>query len=125
MKSYKQLQPHQNPKFASLLIRIGLAVVFVYAAIDAFIEPAAWISYVPMFSNHFIDAKLALDLLSVFQIFLAIWLISGKFLKLSAIIAAAMLGGIMLFNIPTLLITFRDIGLVFAAVALLFLDDAR
>ena len=123
MKSYEQLPPKQNPKLASLLIRIGLAIVFIYAAVDAFIEPAAWISYVPMFSNHFIDPKLALDVLSVFQIFLAIWLVSGKFLKVSALIAAAMLGGIMIFNIPTLLITFRDIGLVFAAIGLLFLDN--
>lgn len=122
MKSYKQLPPRQNPKTASLLIRIGLAAVFVYAAIDAFIEPGAWISYVPMFSNSFINTKLALDLLSVFQIFLAIWLIVGKYIKISALIAAAMLGGIMIFNIPTLLITFRDIGLVFAAIALLFLE---
>lgn len=122
MKSYAQLPPRQNPKLASLLIRIGLAIVFLYAAVDAFIEPGAWISYVPMFSNHFIDAKLALDLLSIFQIFLAAWLVIGKYLKLSALIAAAMLGGIMIFNIPTLLITFRDIGLVFAAIALLFVD---
>ena len=123
MKSYAQLPPKQNSRLASLLIRIGLAIVFLYAAVDAFIEPAAWITYVPAFSNQFIDAKLALDLLSVFQIFLAAWLVIGKYLKISAVVAAAMLGGIMILNIPTLLITFRDIGLVFAAIALLFLDD--
>ena len=97
--------------------------MFAYAAIDAFREPAAWISFVPAFSTKFIAAKTALDLLSAFQLFLVVWLLVGRYVKLAAVVAAAMLAGIMIFNISTFLITFRDIGLVAAAIALFFLDD--
>jgi uncharacterized membrane protein YphA (DoxX/SURF4 family) len=123
MKQAKHSRESYNPALASLVIRVGLATVFVYAAIDAFREPDAWISYIPSFGNKFIAAKTALDTISVFQIVLAAWLLTGRYLKYSAAITAALLIGIMVFNPHTFLITFRDIGLVAATVALVFLDE--
>ncbi len=123
MKQTKKPLKTYNPATASLIIRIGLAAVFAYAAIDAFREPAAWISYIPAFTTKLIDAKTALDIISVFQIALAVWLLSGKYIKYAAAISAALLAGIMVFNFSTILITFRDIGLVAAAAALIFLED--
>ena len=112
---------HGNPAVASLLIRIGLAGVFTYAAISAFRTPTAWISYIPAFTTKLVSAKLSLDIISVFQLLLAIALLTGKYLKYTALIAALLLGGIMVTNLNTLLITFRDFGLVLAALALLYL----
>ncbi len=112
-----------NPQLASLILRIGLAAVFVYAALDAFKEPNAWISYVPAFSTKFIAAKISLDLISLSQLALALWLLTGRYLKYAAAISAVLLAGIVIFNLNTLLITFRDFGLVAAAIALIFLDD--
>lgn len=123
MKQTKKSLKTYNPATASLIIRIGLAAVFAYAAIDAFREPAAWVSYIPVFTTKFIAAKIALDLISVFQLALVIWLLTGKYIKYAAVISAALLSGIMLFNFSTFLITFRDLGLVAAAIALVFLDD--
>lgn len=111
-----------NPAIASLIIRLGLAAVFAYAAIDAFREPDAWIYFVPSFHPG-LSAKETLDILSVLQLGLVIWLLSGKYVKCAASIAIAFLAGLMLFNLDTILITFRDIGLIAAAAALWFLDD--
>ncbi len=123
MKQPKNLPKTYNPATASLIIRIGLAAVFAYAAIDAFREPNAWIAFIPAFTTKFIAAKTALDLISVFQLVLVIWLLSGKYIKYTAVVCAALLGGIMVFNFSTFLVSFRDIGLVAAAIALIFLED--
>lgn len=120
----KKIKPtSNNPAVASMIIRVGLAAVFLYAAIDAFKEPNAWISFIPAFSTKFIAAKTALDLISVFQIGVAIWLVTGKYLTYTALTAIGLLAGIMVFNPETFLVTFRDIGLIAAAAALIFLDD--
>ncbi|GAC1391409.1 MAG: hypothetical protein NVSMB46_03860 [Candidatus Saccharimonadales bacterium] len=111
----------RNIKIAELMLRIGLAVIFIYASISAFKIPNAWISYIPDFTTHLIPAKVSLDIISVVQLILAVVLLSGRWLKYAAIVSMMLLIGITVFNLNTLLITFRDIGLFFAAVALYFL----
>jgi uncharacterized membrane protein YphA (DoxX/SURF4 family) len=112
----------RNPSIASLLLRIGLAAVFLYAAISSFTQPDAWVSYVPSLATKVVSAKTALDGIAVLQIALSLLLLSGKYLKYAAIVSAALLGGIVVANLGTLLITFRDVGLFFMALALVFLD---
>ncbi|MES2876496.1 MAG: hypothetical protein V4678_03440 [Patescibacteria group bacterium] len=112
-----------NPALASISIRVSLAIVFAYAAIGAFIQPNAWIGFVPEFTNNFIDPKLALDIISVLQLVLAVWLVTGVYVKFAAAAAIALLAGVLITDFETILITFRDIGLIGAALALIFLDD--
>ena len=112
-----------NIQAVSLLLRVGLAACFLYAAIGAFRQPEAWISFVPHFTTNFVSAKTALDLISVFQILVAGWLLTGKHLRLAALASIALLTGIVAFNLNALLITFRDIGLLFMALALLFIEE--
>ena len=117
------LNPHlYNPKLASLIIRVGLAAVLLYAAIDAFREPAAWISYMPSLLTKLLAAKTMLDIASVFQIVLAFWLVWGKYLFGAALLTALLLGSIIVSSISSFLITFRDVGLLAATIALMFLD---
>lgn len=111
----------QNVKLATLMLRIGLAVVFLYAAISSIRNPDQWIMYVPSFTTRFMAAKTTLDAISVFQIVLAIVLLSGKFLRYAATLAAILFAVIIIFNLSSLLVTFRDIGLLFSAVALALL----
>lgn len=111
-----------NVNLASLMLRIGLAGVFIYAALSAFKTPEAWLSYIPPFTAKFMSLKTALDIMSVFQLVLAVVLLSGKYLKYTAAISAILLAGILALSLNELLITFRDIGLVFMAIALIFLD---
>lgn len=119
----QEIQRHSyNPAVASLIIRIGLAAVLAYAAIDSFREPQAWLGYVPGFTTKFVAAKTSLDIISVGQLVLAVWLLVGKFLKIAAGVAALLLIGIIVLNGSSLLITFRDVGLAAAALALIFLE---
>jgi uncharacterized membrane protein YphA (DoxX/SURF4 family) len=118
-----QKKSNQNIKAVSLLLRAGLAIVFLYAAISAIRTPEAWISYVPSFTTRFVSAKTSLDGISTVQIILSIVLLSGKYVRYAAALSAALLAGIIVFNFSTLLITFRDIGLVFMAVALAVLGE--
>jgi uncharacterized membrane protein YphA (DoxX/SURF4 family) len=111
-----------NVNAAALMLRIGLAGVFIYAAVSAFKTPAAWISYIPSFGTKFVSAKVSLDMVSVIQLLVAGLLLVGKYIKYAAIVSILLLAGIVIFNFNTLLITFRDVGLIFMALALLFLD---
>ena len=38
-----------NPKLAQALLRIGLAFVFLYAAISSLMHPDEWVGYLPSF----------------------------------------------------------------------------
>ena len=110
-------------KIVSQLLRVGLAIVFLYAAIFSFKNPNEWIGYVPSYLAKGLSAGTILKLISVVQIVVAFWLLSGKYLRYAAALAALMLAGILLTNWSQLYITFRDIGLLFAALALVVLEQ--
>ena len=117
-----ELSIQDRIKFASLLIRIGLALVFFYAAFSALKTPNAWISFIPEFTEEFVKPKITLDIISVLQIYLGIWLLTGKYVQYAALIAASFLAGLMIFNLDAFLITFRDIAVIAACGALLILN---
>jgi hypothetical protein len=109
-------------RLPSLSLRFGLAFVFAYAAISAFRFPDAWVGFVPHFMTHFLSAKTFLDLFSIFQLFLAVVLISGKFVAYAAALAALTLIGLLVFNLNSFIVTFRDVGLICMAGSLFFLE---
>ena len=110
----------QPQNVANILLRVGLAGVLLYAAIDTFHEPQAWVSFVPQFTTHLIDAKTSLHMLSVVQIVVALALLLGKYVRYAAAIAAILFAGILAFNLNALYETFRDFGLLCMALALFF-----
>jgi uncharacterized membrane protein YphA (DoxX/SURF4 family) len=117
-----KLADKQKLLLTSLLLRVGLALVFLYAGVSALRTPSAWIGFVPSFVARFSSLKFALDTISVAQIGLAIWLLTGKFLKYAGVVAIGLLLGIIVFNPGALLVTFRDIAALSAAMALVILD---
>lgn len=104
----------------SLLLRAALAFVFLYAAISSFISPNDWIGYMPRFMRGIVPDQLLLAGFSLVEIGLSFWLLSGLYVKYAALLAAAMMIGIVVLNPLLLPITFRDIGLFIAALALFF-----
>ncbi len=109
-------------QLASLMLRIGLAAVLLYASVSSFITPADWIGYLPHFLTSRVPGTLLLHVFSVYELLLALWLLSGLYIKFAALIAALTFGGIILTNTGLLAVTFRDITMVFASLALIFIE---
>lgn len=108
-----------NFKFdASLFIRLGLAFTFLYAAVSAFLDPESWIGFVPSFIWNPVTRAYFLFGHDLINFGVGIWLLTGKKQFYAAIVSCLMLGGIIIANLNSFIITFRDIGLLFAAVAL-------
>jgi hypothetical protein len=108
-----------NIRAAKIILRWGLAFVFFYAAIAGLLHPDAWVGFFPRFLHQTQDYHPLLTSFSVFEIFLAAWLFWGKKLVWSSSIAVAMLVGVVVPNFDSMPILFRDIGLIFMALALL------
>ncbi|MEK6904275.1 MAG: hypothetical protein AABW87_01650 [Nanoarchaeota archaeon] len=107
---------------ASFFLRIGLAFVFIYVAISAFFYPETWIGFLPDFLGSSVTKGYFLLAHDAFGIGLGLWLLSGKKTFYAAVISSVALAVIVLTNLGSLLIVFRDIGLFFAAVALAILS---
>lgn len=107
-----------NPKLVVLLLRIGLASVYLYAGIASILSPNDWIAFLPSFMSIFAPATTALLLIAISQIILALWLISGIKTFYAAIVAGVMILGIIVFNLNALIVTFRDFTIFFSAIAL-------
>ena len=112
-----------NDKLVSLLLRLGLASVLLYAAISSFVTPSDWIGYLPHFMTARLSGTTLLHIFSAYELFLGLWLLSGKWRQLAALVSAATFAGIILTNLGVLAITFRDFTMVFAALALVFVRD--
>ncbi|HEY4964194.1 MAG TPA: hypothetical protein VIH90_05855 [Candidatus Saccharimonadales bacterium] len=109
-------------KLASLLLRIGLASVLLYASISAFKTPSDWIGFLPHILTSRFPGHILIGFFSVYEMLLAFWLLSGYYIKYAAILAALTFSGIILTNLKLLPLTFRDITMVFAALALIFIE---
>jgi len=104
----------QKQKLISFLLRLGIAFSFFYAAIASFLNPTAWIGFFPSFLQY--DSLLTVY--SIFEIILGGWLLLGKKVFYAAVLSALTLFGIVVFNLGALDIVFRDIPILFAAIAL-------
>ena len=108
---------------ASLLLRVGLAVVFFYAAVSSFVNPKEWVGYLPTMLTENFSATLLLKFFSLYELLLAAWLLSGIYVRYAALLTAATLAGIVMSNLTIFVITFRDIALIFSALALAALEN--
>jgi hypothetical protein len=108
---------------ALLLLRVGLAFTLLYAAIGSFLEPVNWVGFFPAFLFRIgIPEELLLSGFSVYEAALALWLLWGRKLVLAGFLAALTFGGVTVFNLGAMDIVFRDLGLFFAALALVKLS---
>jgi hypothetical protein len=79
----------------------------------------------PQFLRRLIDGNLLLNAFSVYELGLALWLISEKKTFYAALLAAATLAAIVITNITQLEIIFRDIAILFSALALAVLTREK
>ena len=105
-------------RLASFLLRVGLASVFLYAAVAAFLDPAAWIGFLPSWIRSVMPMGTVLFLFSSYEVLLALWLLSNKKVIYAAGLSALTLLAIIAQNILALDLVFRDVAILFAALAL-------
>ncbi len=110
-----------NNQKALLLLRLGLAFVFLYAAIASFFYPDNWVWFIPNWMQKIVPGRPMLLMHGIFELILGLWLVSGKWVYYAAIVAALDLVAIVLPNITVMDVVFRDIGLITSAVALALL----
>lgn len=114
-----------SPQTANLLLRAGLVIVLLYAGFGSLFNPEDWIGYLPDMATDLIDGDILLKFFSLYEFGLAIWLISGVYLRLAGMACALTFAGIIVTSLQLLDVTFRDIGLLFAALALAALAPKR
>ena len=111
--------------WTSRLLRIGLASVFLYAALGSLLSPQDWLWYLPDWILKIAPAEPLLMSHALFELLLGVWLLSGKKTMYAALLAAADLLIIVLSTLSIMDVVFRDVGLIFAALALATLHKER
>ena len=111
----------EKEKLVSLLLRVGIAFSFFYAAIASFVNQAAWIGFFP----EFLQSELILNVFSIYEIIIGLWLISNWKVFYSAILSALSILGIIIFNFSAMDIVFRDFTILSASIALAVLSYER
>jgi len=121
MKPKKNPGSPDYPHLVSFVLRVALAVPFLYAAIAATLQPEAWVGFMPYFLRNIFSESLLLGVHSLMNVVLALWLLSGWKTMYAAILSALGLLAIIVVNLGALDIIFRDIGLLLAAISLALL----
>ena len=106
---------------SNLLLRIGLAFVFLYVGIAAFLNPNNWVGFIPEIGN-FITKAILLQIHSATNILLALWLLSNKKTFYAASLSSIFLFFIVIFNLNSFDIVFRDVAILLSSLALAVLN---
>ncbi len=108
----------ENGKIVNLLLRIGIASVFLYAAVETTLHPDDWIWFFPQFLRDLVPHQLLLTGFSLYETLLSAWLLIGWRTAYAASLAALTLLGIIVGNLSDFDIVFRDVAIFFMATAL-------
>ncbi len=104
---------------AHLALRIGVAFAFLYPPFAALSDPYSWIGYFPSFLHALPVSELVLlHAFGVLEVAIALWILSGRNIRIPAAIATFLLVGIVLFNLPEFPVLFRDLAIACMTVAL-------
>lgn len=111
-----------STKLAVWILRLGVAFAFAYAGIASLLNPLEWEGFLPHFMTVLVPAATLIGLFAAYELVLAVWLLSGKYGRYAALLAAATFAGITFANLNSLIITFRDVSLILMALALAALE---
>ena len=118
-----------NPEWS---LRLGFGIMYLYSGSDLIRHPTAWYWAIPLWFKNLIISAISLETYLRFQgiieIFFAVvllgWFFKTAIVKIVALLSALEMASILAFAFlpwseANFLITFRDIGLLGGAVALL------
>ena len=114
-----------NARLAHFILRAGLAFAFLYPPFSALFDPVSWASYFPSFVHRLpIDTTVLLHAFGVIEVVVAVWILSGKNIRVPAAVAAFLLFAIVTANLQDFEVLFRDITIAAIAIALIFWPSA-
>ena len=105
-------------RLSFLVLRLGLAFCFIYAAIAAQINPENWVGYFPTFVQNILPVNILLVAWGSVEIILALWLLWGKHIFFPSLLLGLSLLGVVFLNWGELDILFRDISLALVCLSL-------
>ena len=109
----------------AVLLRLGLGVMYLYSGTSLIRDPSEWRGFIPDWLILFVGPILSpgqfLRFQGIFELLLAFlllaWFLPKAILRIASLVAALEIAGI-LFVVGVDLVTFRDIGVLAAALAL-------
>jgi len=106
------------------ILRLGLALVFLYFGISQILDQSRWIYFVPdRFLNFYISEILKSKIVflnGIFDTVIALSLISGLFIRIFSFLGFIHLLSITIFSLGFEPSGIRDLGLAFAMLSLFF-----
>jgi len=112
-----------SPRTAQLVLRIGLAIVFLWFGIDKFIQPQFWLdAWVPvavqnLFERVSVMPHDLIHLVGIFEVLVGLSLATGFFLRYFAIAGSVFLVAVFVAH-PFNEVLIRDVGLLAGLVSL-------
>ncbi len=107
-----------------LLLRLGIALAFLYPPIAALSDPYSWIGYFPRFVTTLpVNPLIILHAFGLLEVIIAFWILWGRRIQLPSLAAAALLLAIVAVNFGDIDVLFRDVALALAALALAFMPE--
>lgn len=110
---------------ASFFLRLGLAFSFAYAAVSGFMAPEMWIGFLPQWAGAIASPRTLLVVFGAYELLLAGFLVMGIRRFETAILAGLTLVAITAANFGVFDVTFRDVSLALAALALAILEYGK
>jgi uncharacterized membrane protein YphA (DoxX/SURF4 family) len=101
----------------SWLLRVGLAFVFLYAAVSALFDPSRFTQYMPPSLPAWLH-RYCVPTFSAYEVLLVIGLLTGRRLFAVSMLSAATVAAIVVVNPDSFELLFRNVAISCAALSL-------
>ena len=105
-------------KYAPIVVRYGIGIVFLLIGLDQAFKPGNWVSWLPSFVPSSISGETFFFLTGIFNTIVGVLLLIGFLTRLAAFLAALHLVGVLI-TIGYNEIFIRDLGLFLMAISVL------
>ena len=110
---------------ADWVLRLGVAFAFLYPPWSALQDPNSWLGYFPKFMHDIVPDILLLHGFGVIEVILALWILSGWKIFWPCLAATAILLAIVVSDLSSFQILFRDLALAAIPLALAIVHAPR
>lgn len=112
-------QNKARERAVELLLRIGVAIAFIYPAVEAIFYPNSWVGFFPPWIRSLpLDTELLLHLFGLSEVVIAVWILVARRIFIPSVLAIIYLLFIVLFNWKFMDLLFRDIALLVIPIVL-------